>query len=326
MSASTVSAVINSRGYVSRTMRTRIEQALQRAQYRPNEDARNLRLGQNRTVGLIVPDLTNSFYARLMRGAEDYLASVGYRLLVADSREDWQRQQSYLLSFAARRAAGVMLVPCSATDEQVNSVPKLISPVPLVYVDRSPASCPVSSVLPDNVRAGYVATRHLLDLGHRRIGIISEPLGILTGEERLAGYKKALRAKRIPIDRSLVRWGTDTQDSGYNCAKELLQFAERPTAIVVCNNLMTLGLLKAIRDAGVLCPQEVSIVGFDDFEWCPHVFPPLSMIKVPAAELGSVGANVLMKQIQRPDGLHSEKVLLNTELVVRQSTCAVCIG
>jgi LacI family transcriptional regulator len=104
---------------------------------------------------------------------------------------------------------------------------------------------------------------------------------------------------------------------------ELFRLAERPTAIVVCNNLMTLGLLKAIRDASLLCPQEVSIVGFDDFEWCPHVFPPLSMVRVPAAELGSVAANVLMKQIQGSDGCHSERVLLPTELVVRESTCSV---
>jgi LacI family transcriptional regulator len=321
VSTSTVSAVVNGCGYVSPAMRTRIEQALRNAQYLPDENARSLRLGESHTIGLIVPDLTNSFFARLMQGAEDYLASLDYRLLVADTREDWQRQQAYLQSFAARRFAGILLVPCRATDEQTDSIPRLIGHVPLVYVDRSPVNSTASSVLPDNVRAGYAATQHLLELGHRRIGIIGESLSLLTAGERVTGYKKALRAKRVAVDRSLIRTGGDAPDSGYWCAMELFKLAERPTAIVVCNNLLTLALLTAIRDAGLVCPRDISVVGFDDFEWCPHLSPPLSMIRVPAAELGSAAAKVLMKRIRGPVGGPCERVLLPAELIVRQSTC-----
>jgi LacI family transcriptional regulator len=131
VSASTVSAVLNRRGYVSAAMRARVEQALQDAQYRPNDMARGLSLGQSHTIGLVVPALTNSFFARLMRGAEDHLASLDYRLLIADSREEWDRQREYLISFAGRRTDGILLVPCRSTDEEIATIPQLVGSTPV---------------------------------------------------------------------------------------------------------------------------------------------------------------------------------------------------
>jgi LacI family transcriptional regulator len=322
VSVSTVSAVVNRRGYVSPAMRAKVEQVLQDAQYRPNDMARGLRLGQSRTIGLVVPDLTNPFFARLMRGAEDYLASLDYRLLIADSREEWTRQREYLISFAGRRTDGILLVPCRSTDEQITTIPQLVGSTPLVFVDRSPLRPSVDSVLPDNVRAGYAATNHLLELGHRRIAILSEPLDLLNGADRLAGYKKALRARRVALDRNLIRFGGDTEDSGYWCGLELFKQAPPPTAVVVCNNLMTLGLLSALRDARLECPRDVSIIGFDDFEWCPHLSPPLSMVRVPAAELGSAAAKALMRRLRGAEMQSPESILLPAELVLRKSTAS----
>jgi LacI family transcriptional regulator len=322
VSVSTVSAVVNRRGYVSPAMRARVEQALQDAQYRPNDMARGLRLGQSRTIGLVVPDLTNPFFARLMRGAEDYLASLDFRLLIADSREEWNRQREYLISFAGHKTDGILLVPCRSTDEQIATIPQLVGSTPLVFVDRSPLRPSVDSVLADNVRAGYAATNHLLELGHRRIAILSEPLDLLNGADRLAGYKKALRARRVALDRNLIRFGGDTEDSGYWCGLELFKQAPPPTAVVVCNNLMTLGLLGALRDARLECPRDVSIIGFDDFEWCPHLSPPLSMVRVPAAELGSAAAKALMRRIRGTEMQSPESILLPAELVLRKSTAS----
>jgi LacI family transcriptional regulator len=323
VSVSTVSAVVNRRGYVSPAMRARVEQALQDAQYRPNDMARGLRLGQSHTVGLIVPDLTNSFFARLMRGAEDYLASLDYRLLIADSREEWERQREYLISFAGRRTDGILLVPCRSTDEQIATIPQLLGNTPLVYVDRSPLNSNMDSVLADNVRASYVATNHLLELGHRRIAILSEPLDLLNGADRLEGYKKALRARRVALDRNLIRFGGDTEDSGYWCGLDLFKQAPPPTAVVVCNNLMTLGLLGALRDARLECPRDVSVIGFDDFEWCPHLSPPLSMVRVPASELGSAAAKALMRRLRGAQTPSPESILLPAELILRDSTSAL---
>jgi LacI family transcriptional regulator len=322
VSVSTVSAVVNRRGYVSPAMRAKVEHAVEEARYRPNDMARGLRLGESRTIGLIVPDLTNAFFARLMRGAEDYLVSLDYRLLIADSREEWSRQREYLISFAGRKTDGILLVPCRSTDEQIATLPQLIGTTPLVYVDRSPANPIVDSVLADNVRAGYTATSHLLELGHRRIAILSEPLDLLNGADRLEGYKKALRARRVALDRNLIRLGRDTEDSGYWCGLDLFKQEPPPTAVVVCNNLMTLGLLSALREAKLECPRDVSVIGFDDFEWCPYLCPPLSMVRVPAAEMGAAAAKALMRRLRGTDSKPPESVLLPAELILRMSTAS----
>jgi DNA-binding LacI/PurR family transcriptional regulator len=320
VSISTVSAVINKNGYVSYSLRARIEKALHLADYRPNQIARSLRLRETRTIALIVPDLANTFYSHLMRGAEDYLSSAGYRLIVADTREDWKRQYDYLVLFSGKTTDGIIRVPSMATDNQIASIPDLVRTTPLVYVDRSPLHAQVDSVLVDNVQAAFNATDHLLKLGHRRIGIVPEPLNLLNAAERLAGYKQALRAHRIPVDAKLIRPGDNTEDSGYRRTLELFRLADRPTAVLMCNNRMTLGMLVAIRELGLACPRSVSIVGFDDFEWSAYLDPPLTMVRQPAAELGTTAAQTLLKRIRHTDPRHCEKVLLPTQLVVRGST------
>ena len=322
VSVSTVSAVINNSGYVSAQLRARIQKALRETNYRPNPIARSLRLRETRTIGLIVPDLANSFYSRLMRGAEDYLQGTAYRLLGADSREDWKRQYDYLASFSGRATDGIILVPCMATSDQIASIPSIVRETPLVYVDRSPVECAVDSVLVDNARASQEATRHLLELGHQRIGIITEPLNLLNAAERLTGYKQALESSHVPVDRELICTGDNTEDSGYWRGLDLLQMADPPTAVFVCNNLMTLGVLTALRELKVACPRDISLVGFDDFEWCPYLEPPLTMVRQPASELGAAAAKAILKRVRHPDQNHTDRVLLPTQLIVRKSTAA----
>lgn len=320
VSISTVSAVINKNGYVSESLRARIEEAIRKADYHPNQIARSLRLRETHTIALIVPDLANTFYSHLMRGAEDYLASTGYRLIAADTREDWKRQYDYLMLFSGKTTDGIILVPSMATDSQIASIPGLMRATPLVYVDRSPLHAQVDSVLVDNVQAAFNATEHLLKLGHRRIGIVPEPLNLLNAAERLAGYKQALRAHRAPVDPKLIRPGDNTEDSGYWRTRELFKLGDRPTAVLMCNNRMTLGMFVAIRELGLACPRDVSIVGFDDFEWSAYLDPPLTMVRQPAAELGATAAKTVLKRIRHTEPRHSEKVLLPTQLVIRRST------
>jgi DNA-binding LacI/PurR family transcriptional regulator len=320
VSASTVSAVVNKRGYVSGAMRARVETALLEANYEPNSAARSLRLRQSRRVGLIVPNLADPFFSSLMRGAEDYLCSVGYRMLVAESREDWKRQHDYLVSFSGMIADGIILAPCAATDQQNASIPEIVRGVPLVYVDRCPLQCKGDSVSIDNVQAAHDATQHLIGLGHQRIAIITGPLNLLNAVERLNGYKSALRLQGIPLDRNLVRAGDHTEESGYWHGSELLRLANRPTAVLGCGLLITLGVLAAIREKRVACPQEISLIGFDDFAWSSLLSPALTMIRQPASELGAAAAKVVLKRMRAPDEDKVDKVKLPTQLMVREST------
>jgi len=320
ISFSTVSAVVNKRRYVSAAMRARVEKALQEANYQPNSAARSLRLRQSRRIGLIVPNLADPFFTNLMRGAEDYLCSVGYQMLVAESREDWKRQHDYLVSFSGMIADGIILVPCAATDLQTASIPEIVRGVPLVYVDRCPVQCQVPSVLVDNMKAAHDATQHLIDLGHQRIAIITGPLSLLNAVERLNGYKSALRLQGIPLDRSLVRDGDYSEDSGYWHGSEMLRLANRPTAVVACGLLMTLGVLTAIRERGIVCPSEISLIGFDDFAWSKLFSPALTMVRQPASELGATAAKVVLRRMRAPGEDKVETVVLPTQLMVREST------
>jgi LacI family transcriptional regulator len=320
VSTSTVSTVINNSGYVSASLRARIEKALREADYHPDHIARSLRLRESRTIGLLVPDLGNTFYAQLMRGAEDYLASAGYRLIVADTRDAWQRQRDYLLELSGKTTDGIILVPSMATTDEIASIPQLLRSTPLVYVDRSPLDAQVDSVLVDNVGAAFEATEHLLKLGHRRIAIITEPLNLLNAADRLLGYKRALRAHRIPVDRKLIRPGDNTQDSSYWHALEMFKRTPAPTAVLACNNRMVLGMLMAFRELGLACPKAVSLIGFDDFDWSVYIEPPLTIVRQPADQLGAAAAKTLLRRIRYPDLNHYERVILPAELVVRGST------
>jgi len=322
VSLSTVSAVINKRHYVSAAMRARVEKALQDANYQPNNIARSLRLRESRTIGLIVPNLAAPFFSGLMRGTEDYLSSAGYRLIVADSREDWKRQEDYLASFAGRITDGIILSTCVASGQQIATIPELVRDVPLVFVDRCPHEAKTICVLVDNARASYGATEHLIGLGHRRIAIITGPLILLNAAERFRGYKRALRAHGIPLDRGLVRTGDTTEDSGYWHGSELLRQANPPTAVLGCSLLATLGVLIAIRELGISCPHDVSLVGFDDFAWSSLLSPPLTMVRQPATELGAAAAKAILKRLRAPNQEMVDKVLLPTQLIVRESTAA----
>jgi DNA-binding LacI/PurR family transcriptional regulator len=322
VSLSTVSAVVNKRRYVSAAMRARVEKALQDANYQPNQLARGLRLRKSRTIGLIVPDLANPFYSHLVRGAEDYLTRFGYRLIVADSREDWKREQDYLVSFAGRITDGIILATCATTDQHVAMIPGILREVPLVFVDRCPLRTKGICLSVDNVRAAYDATQHLIDLGHRRIAIVTGPLNLLNAAERFKGYKRALRAHGIPMDHRLVRAGNNTEDSGYRRGMELLHKPDRPTAILVCNNLMTMGVVAAIQKLGLACPRDVSLVGFDDFNWCSLLTPPLTMVRQPESELGTAAAKAVLDRLHAPSHGLFDKVMLATQLIVRESTAA----
>jgi len=243
-------------------------------------------------------------------------------LIVADSRDDWKRQADYLASFAARNTDGIILSTCVATDQQIATIPGIVRDLPLVYVDRCPLEAKTICVVVDNVQGAFAATQHLIELGHRRIAVLTGPLNLLNATERFKGYKRALRTHGIPLDSDLVRADDTTEESGYWHGSELLQQANPPTAILVCSLLATLGVAKAIRELGIACPQEVSLVGFDDFAWSSLLCTPLTMVRQPAAELGAAAAKAILKRLRAPGQDVVDKIILPTQLIVRESTAA----
>ncbi len=319
-SVSTISAALNNSDYVSAEMRSRIQAAIKELKYRPNDLARGLRLQKTHTIAIIVPDLSNNFYVDVVRGAKDYSVSANYTFLIGDSREKWEEERHYLDSFHRRRVDGVIRVP--AIDAATRKAKPILGNIPVVYADRYPSSrdSSVGRVGVDNVLAADNATRYLLSLGHRSIGVITGDISSGTSADRLKGFLQALRRARIRVDRSMIHAGHNDMESGHHHAMQLLKIPQHPTAIFCTNNMMALGALEAIQEVGLACPDEVSLLGFDDFYWSTLLRPRLTVVRQPAREIGMLAARMLIDHVQGSPGVASP-ILLATELIVRDS-CA----
>jgi LacI family transcriptional regulator len=319
-SVSTISAALNNSDYVSTKMRTRIEGAIKKLRYRPNDLARGLRLQKTQTIAVVVPDLSNNFYIEMVRGAKDYSASAKYTVLIGDSRESWEEERNYLDLFHRRRVDGVVRIPAiDATGKKANSV---LRNLPVVYADRHPVAGDsyVGRVGVDNHRAAANATRYLLSLGHRQIAIIVGEASSGTSVERLKGFLGALRSAGIRRDRSMIHIGHNDMESGHRHAMELLTGAQRPTALFCTNNMMALGALAAIQEIGLRCPEEISLLGFDDFYWATLLRPRMTVVCQPAREVGMIAARTLIDHIEGRTKV-SKPVQLATQLIVRDSCC-----
>lgn len=319
-SVSTISAALNNSDYVSADMRSRVEGAIKDLGYRPNDLARGLRLQKTHSIAIVVPDLSNNFYIEVVRGAKDYSASANYTVLIGDSRESWEEERNYLDSFHRRRVDGVVRVP--AIDAPGGKAKTVLGNLPVVYADRYPADrdAYVGRVGIDNRRAADSATRYLLSLGHREIGIITGEASSGTSVDRLEGFAQALRSAKIRPDRSMIHRGHNDMESGHFHAMQLLTRAARPTAIFCTNNMMALGALAAIQEIGLACPENISLLGFDDFYWATLLRPRLTVVRQPAREVGMIAARMLIDHIEGRPSIPTPS-LLATQLIVRDSCC-----
>lgn len=319
-SVSTVSAALNQSDYVSESTRNKIEEAIKQLNYRPNALARGLRLRKTHSIAIVVPDLSNSFYVELVRGAEDYSASVKYTLLIGDSRESWEDERSYLDSFERRRVDGVIRVPALSAPRKRTAA--VTGDIPVVYADRFPPlpEPRIARVGVDNVRAAESAIRYLISLGHRRIGVIVGDASSGTSTDRLRGYMQELQRANIRSDRTLIHEGHNDVESGHSHAMQLLTHPNRPTAIFCTNNLMAMGAFAAIQELELLCPEDISLVGFDDFYWATMLRPKMTVVSQPAREIGMMAARMLIDEIEGRQSIASP-MLLGTKLIVRDSCC-----
>lgn len=319
-SVSTISAALNNSDYVSSEMRTRIERAITELRYRPNDLARGLRLRKTHSIAIVVPDLSNNFYVELVRGAKDYSASANYTMLIGDSRENWDEERSYLESFHRRRVDGVVRV--AAMNASSAKLGPILGDVPVVYADRFPPvwDSRIARVGVDNVRAAESAMRYLLSLGHRKIGIIAGDDTSGTSSDRLHGCLQALKSAKIRSDRSRIHTGHNDVESGHSRTMQLLTQKDRPSAIFCTNNMMALGAFAAIQEIGLRCPEDISLLGFDDFYWATLLRPKLTVVSQPAREMGMTAARILIEQIEGRTG-DFNPVLLATKLIVRDSCC-----
>ena len=319
VSIATVSRVLNKSDKVVPETRAVVEQALRDLGYRPSRVARRLRMnnGHAHLVGLIIPDIQNPFYAEIARGVEDAAYANQYALLLCNSDENLEKERFYLDVMRSESVDGIVLPPFSETDDAVIEMVK--TGMPVVCVDRSLSNAKTDLVEVDNYRGAVEAVNHLLDRGHKSIGLIEGRTQVSTSRERRRGYVDALGARGIALRKDLIREGDFKQESGRVLTNELLDLRKPPTALFVVNNLMTVGALSALHQRGLRVPQDVALVGFDDIPWAEALDPPPTVVRQPAYDVGVQAMELLLKRIVEPTR-PAVTVRLLPELIIRRST------
>ncbi|HEV7664665.1 MAG TPA: LacI family DNA-binding transcriptional regulator [Chloroflexota bacterium] len=323
VSTSTVSHVVNNTRFVSDELRGRVLEAMRELDYTPNAAARMLTLKRSHTIGLIVSDIRNPFFASVARGVEDVAQEQGYTLVLCNSDESFERESACLTALETRAVDGVLLASAGVADEHLARLVR--AGFPIVLVDRDLPELGVPAVLLNNEGAAYRAVLHLITRGHRRIAMLSGRAAISTTTERVAGYQRALREAGIALDERLVASGASTSEGGLLAANAVLDLDDPPSAIFSGNNLMSIGALQAIVNRGLSVPEGVALVGFDDFPfpWSDAFRPHLTTVAQPTYELGRRAAELLVQRLKRPGSLTAERVVLDGKLVVRESSGAL---
>lgn len=316
VSVFTVSAVVNHKSHVGKKLRERVEIAIGKLHYRPNLLARSLAKQKTHTIGMIVPDIANPFFPMVVRGAEDAAQKHGYNLLLCNSDDTQQKEESALELLLSKRVDGILLT--KAICDISPSLQQMIQAmkVPIVLVMRTFPKISKDAIITDDYQGAYEAVCHLARSGRTRIGLMGGPRKVSNGQARWQGFHDALRANSLALDPKLVIEGDYRIESGYRGGHVLL--AHRPDGVYVANYLMTVGLLKAAEEMGLGCPENFGLVSFDDYPWLGIFRPKLTTVELPKYQLGQEAVELLLERIAGKAGPGVLKKLL-PELRVRES-------
>ena len=314
----TISSYFNG-GNVREKNRIKIEEAIEELHYEVNEVARGLKTNATRTIGVVIPELNNTFCAEIITGMEDVLRSHGYATIVCDCRTDKKLEREAVEFLIRRRVDGIINMP---VDEEGNHLKRFQKTgKPIVLIDRKIQGINCDSVLVDNKKAAEDAVRYFIERGHRNIGIIGGPEEVFTAQERMAGYYKALESAGIPVSESLIWHGDYTIQGGVRGLEELVQNNPEMTAVFVTNYEMTMGAMIGVNELGIRIPEQLSMIGFDNLQFARACNPKLTIVAQPtdgiAREVAKVMLNHLENAGETSGELFSEK--LETEIIAGKS-------
>lgn len=315
----TVSRVLNNNGYVKAETRQRVEAAIADLHYVPSSLGQSLRFSRTDTIGLLIADISNPFWVSVIRGAEHTASANGYNIILCDSDSSSAKEMKHLENLLRRQVDGVLITPIEAVPEPIEYV--RARHVPVVVLNYPMKGMAVDVVRCDTEQAAYELTSLLIKQGHRRIAALSGPRSIVTATDRVAGYERALREAGIKVERQLIQHGEFSPVGGHEMAIRMLDLEPRPTAVLTGNNFIGIGAAKAIREAGLQVPDDISIVTFDGSPPDLVVDPFFTMAMQPGYEMGQRAAEILIARLAAgPAGTMTEEVLLPTEIVEYQST------
>jgi LacI family transcriptional regulator len=316
----TVSRVINNSGYISLATRERVEAAVKELGYVPNTIARGLRSKRTHTLALVVTDITNPYFTLMARGVEDVAGASDYTVVYCNTDESEIKEKKYANILAQKQVDGVLLVPACGNADTVKFLKS--NDIAVVVLDRRIAGVKTDSVRSNSEQGAYLLVKLLIELGHKRIAIITGPKDVSTAVDRVTGYQNALREAGL-LENESVYYGEFNQQSGYEITMQAMAQSPRPTAIFGANNFIMVGVLKTLRNLNLNVPDDVSVVGFDDFPESMLVKPFFTAAAQPAYEMGRLAAEILLKRITGELSEEYQEHILPTEIIKRESSSSV---
>lgn len=317
VSRATAARALNGYGYVGEAVALRVAQAAAQLGYRGNRVAQALRQGQMPIIGFVPGDIQNPFFARVAHDIDGALRGSSHNLIIASSEEAETQERELLDSLYALNLRGVIVAP--AASEGSAHLHRLVAEgYPLVVIDRVVPGLGCDTVSVDNAGGAREAVAYLIAQGHRRIGVIHDDSRLITAQERLAGYRSALLESGLPVDPTLMAVSQSTVQHAIDATIRLFSRRERPTALFTLDSLMTTGALLALRSMGLRVPQDVSLVGFDDFDFATFTDPQITVVSQPVGQIGALAVQLLMERIAGHDG-PPRQTRFPTKLIVRGS-------
>jgi DNA-binding LacI/PurR family transcriptional regulator len=317
VSIQTVSAVVNNKPDITLETRTRVLAAIKQLDYRPYSVARSLRTRQTRTIALVVSNIASVAIATMASAAEAHAHSFGYSLILYNTHNDVDRETDYFNAAVQKWVDGMVFIPAKGRLGRLDILQA--AGIPFVAIDRIPDNYSGPAVMLDNLKAGRLAGEHLLDLGHRHVAHIGGPMEIRLARERFSGFQQALAARGLEPDSCAVEEGIFSCEHGYMAMRQLLAYQPRPTAVFAANDLIAIGAMHAVDEAGLRVPHDISIVGVDDIQVAAFQTPPLTTIRQPFTQLATLGVQLLLDILAGKEPVQNQ-IVIEPSLIVRRST------
>lgn len=314
ISYATVSKALSGASDISEETKIKVRKVAAEMNYKPNEIARCLVKKQTRTIGLLIPDITNPFYAEIAMAIEETVNKEGYSVFLCNSNWKHSKENEYIGLLTSKMVDGIVIAPTGMENLSIENIK-----IPIVTVGTKKSYNGENYVVIDDEKGGYLAVKHLIEKGRRKIMFIGGSENIVSNKERLEGYNKALEENGIVLDRSLIRGGNFKWESGYSLVKTALNEGIVPDGIFGGNDILALGALQAVVEFGLKVPKDIAIVGFDDIPFAKLPEISLTTILQPTYEMGQIAANMLLRKIKNSNEI-CENIILTPELLVRRTS------
>lgn len=315
----TVSRVLNSERYVSNNLREHVLNVIAELNYQPDGVARGLRTKSTHIISLVIPDICNPYFPEVSRGVQSIADKHEYIVVLCNTDRTLRREIDFFEKLSMQKVEGIIINPSSSTVEELELLHSL--DIPIVLISSQSALEDFDIVMVDNKKGAELAVSHLIELGHCKIGLVGGVREVSSGRQRHQGFLTALEKAGLPIRPELMTEGSFDHEGGYACMKALLALKDRPTAVFAANDIMAIGAMSAIYEAGLQIPDDISLIGFDDISFSKMTFPKLTTISQPMFETGVVATELLFQRVLCPScSLPPRKIILEHKLIVRETT------